>query len=324
MIFFLFSCHKKDSKIDGPSLEDLNGAFYVVSPLTPSLDSVDFSLGQTVYFEASFSKTSEWNLKINGLVSGAEKIISGTSSQLNISSTLWGGETTNLPIFKNENCKVELTISGEDDTLVAFVKVIQPKTNDGFLIADFENGFNNGWTSFIQSGANMDFQVQTDASAPQGNKFYNMAGTVNWDWLIGLVNFKSTAYSGAPAFPLSANPNNVYFNVMIYGEEGTTNSIVLFQFEEDENNNGVFSSASEDMYAKEIKVDWVGWKLISVKYSDLVNLVNGVPATPNGNGVHDSDKIKTINMLHLANPNSGYAKSKLDYIIFTENSPLIP
>ena len=37
-----------------------------------------------------------------------------------------------------------------------------------------------------------------------------------------------------------------------------------------------------------------------------------------------SNKIKTINMLHLANPNSGFAKSKLDYIIFTENGPLVP
>ena len=37
-----------------------------------------------------------------------------------------------------------------------------------------------------------------------------------------------------------------------------------------------------------------------------------------------TNKIKTINMLHLANPNSGFAKSKLDYIIFTENGPLVP
>ena len=97
-----------------------------------------------------------------------------------------------------------------------------------------------------------------------------------------------------------------------------------FQFEEDENGDGLFTAASEDRYAKEIKVDWVGWKLISVKYSDLVSLVDGAQVTPNGNGNHDSNKIKTINMLHLANPNSGFAKSKLDYIIFTENGPLVP
>jgi hypothetical protein len=29
-------------------------------------------------------------------------------------------------------------------------------------------------------------------------------------------------------------------------------------------------------------------------------------------------------MLHLANPASGFASSKLDYIIFTENGPLAP
>jgi len=324
LILVLFSCHKKDSKIDGPSLEDLYGPFSVESPLAASLDSVDFASGETVYFTAKFSKTSEWNLKITGLVSGAVKTITGTSNELNASSSLWSGETTNLPIFKNEMCKVELTFPNEPDTLITYVKVLQAKVNSGFLIADFENGFNNGWSSYIQSGASMNFQVLADASSPQGNKYYNMAGTVNWDWLIGLVNFKSTAYGGAPAFPLNANPNNVYFNVMVYGEAGTSNSIVLFQFEEDENNNGVFTAASEDMYAKEIKVDWAGWKLVSIKYSDLEYLVDGVPATPNGNGVHDSDKIKTINMLHLANPNSGFAKSKLDYIIFTENGPLVP
>ena len=324
LILVLFSCHKKDSKIDGPSLEDLNGQFSVLSPLAASIDSVDFASGETVYFTALFSKTSEWNLKVTGLVSGAVKTMTGTSNELNASSSLWSGETTNLPIFKNENCKVELTFPNETDTLITYVKVLQAKVNSGFLISDFENGFNSGWTSFIQSGANMNFQVLSDASSPQGNKYYNMAGTVNWDWLIGLVNFKSTAYGGAPAFPLNANPNSVYFNVMIYGESGTTNSIVLFQFEEDENGDGIFTAASEDMYAKEIKVDWAGWKLISVKYSDIESLVNGVPATPNGNGTHDSNKIKTINMLHLANPNSGFAKSKLDYIIFTENGPLVP
>ena len=109
LILVLFSCHKKDSIIDGPSLEDLNGQFSVLIPLAASSDSVDFASGETVYFTALFSKTSEWNLKITGLVSGAVKTMTGTSNELNASSSLWSGETTNLPIFKNENCKVELT-----------------------------------------------------------------------------------------------------------------------------------------------------------------------------------------------------------------------
>jgi hypothetical protein len=125
-------------------------------------------------------------------------------------------------------------------------------------------------------------------------------------------------------YPLNPNGNNVYFNAMVYGEPGLINSIVLFQFQEDENGDGTFTATSDDQYDVEIKVDWAGWKLISIKYSDLVTLVNGAASTPNGNQQHNPDKIKQINMLHLANPSSGYAKAKLDYIIFTENGPLNP
>ena len=55
--------------------------------------------------------------------------------------------------------------------------------------------------------------------------------------------------------------------------------------------------------------------MVSIKYSDIIG--NG-----NGGGIHNPDKINKVNMLHLADPLSGIAKSKLDYIIFTENEPV--
>jgi hypothetical protein len=322
--FLFFSCRKDEvKKIDGPSLQDVNGPFSVITGLEASRDSIDFAANETVYFTAQLSKTVDWQLKITGLNSGAQKIFTGTSSTVDASQSLWEGSTTNFPVFRAELCKIELSFNGLSDTLVDSVKILQPKVNSGFLISDFETGFNSGWTSFIQSGANMDFQIKTDNFAPEGNSYYNMAGTVDWDWLIGLVNFNATAY-GSPTFPLNSNPNAVYYNVMVYGEQGLTNSLVLFQFAEDENSDGSFTAASEDMYSLEVNVDWVGWKLVSIKYSDIPCLVNGAPAAPNGNGLHNSDRIKQINMLHLANPTSGFAKSKLDYIMFTENAPLKP
>ncbi len=324
--FSLFtSCRKEEiNKIDGPSLEDLNGAFSVINGLESSKDSVDFAAGETVFFTAEIAKTTPWKLRVMGMTSGAEKIMTGTSKIIDASQTLWNGSTTNLPMFKGEICKVELTFPGLPDTLTTSVKVINPKVNTGFLISDFETGFNPGWVSFVQTGADMDFQIKSDVTAPEGNSYYNMAGTVDWDWLVGLINFKATAYGGATVLPLTSNPNNLYFNVMVYGEVGLTNSLVLFQFQEDEDANGTFDSATEDMYSHQITVDWVGWKLVSIKYSDIPCLVNGSPATANGNAQHNSDKINQINMLHLANPVSGFAKSKLDYIIFTENGPLNP
>ncbi len=320
----ILGCRKEEvGKFDGPSIDELNSPFSVVTGLASSRDSVNFAGGESVYFTAEFSKTVAWQLRIVGTESGAEKIVTGLSKIIDETTYTWDGSTTNLPIFKNEICDVELTFENEADTLLASVKISTPKTNSGFLIADFDSGFNPGWSFFFQSGLDMNFSIINDGTAPEGDKYYNMEGTVDWDYLIGLLNFKATAY-GETSFPLNSNPDNVYFNTMIYGDPLFTNSIVLFQFEEDENGDGTYDGASEDMYSLEIPVNWTGWKLVSVKYSDIPSLASGVPVPANGNSVHNSDRISTINMLHLANPATGHARSKLDYLIFTENGPLNP
>lgn len=324
IVLTVAACRKDETnKFDGPSLEEQNSGFSITSPLVISKSSVNFSAGETVYFTAGMSKTSDWKITITGQSSGAVKVIEGTSKTILASDATWEGSTTQLPIFKNEVCKVQLTFAGESDTLSGTVTVTGIKANSGYVIADFETGLNTGWGFFAQSGANMDFQIRTDAAAPQGGSYLNLAGKVDWDWLIGLVNFKASA-DGHVTFPLTSNPNNSYFNAMIYGDPTLKNSIVLFQFQEDENGDGTFTPASDDEYDVEIKVTWTGWKLISLKYSDIVTLVNGAAATPAGNKQHNPDKISQINMLHLANPSSGIAKSKVDYIIFTENAPLKP
>lgn len=151
-----------------------------------------------------------------------------------------------------------------------------------------------------------------------------MAGTVNWDYLIGLIDYPAQAYNANVTFPLNSNPEAVYFNCLIYGVPNTNPSIVLFQFKEDENSNGSFTAASEDEYDYQINVDWVGWKLISIKYSDFKYLINGSPATPKGNGIQNPNKLSKISMLHLADPNNGFASTKIDMLIFTDNKPLEP
>ncbi len=317
----LFSC-RKDKPVDGPSLTNIFGAFSVLTGLDASSDAVDFAAGETVYFTAELSKTSAWQLRITGLTSGAEKIVTGLNQSINAEAYVWDGSTTELPMFKSEFCQVELSFPDEPDTdtiLLDTIEILTPKVNQGFLVADFENGFDAGWSTFLQSGALMDFQVKNDvALSAEGGSYYNMQGEVTWDWLVGLVNFKSSAY-GVPTFPLNANPDVVYFNAMIYGEPGFPNSLVLFQFDEDDNEDGVFDEASEDRYAYEIQVTWSGWKQVSMSYTDIAALV-----AASGNQVPEPNKLKDINMLHLANPASGLAKSKLDYIIFTENGALNP
>jgi hypothetical protein len=328
LIIFIFaantSCRKNKTTFDGPSINDIYSTFKVLQNFKANKDSVNFANAETVVFSASFNKIVDWKITITGATSKGEKIIKGTSKNIDATNATWNGSVTNFPVFAIENCVVKLTIKDVTDTFTIAEKIIGAKKNTGFIIADFETGLKPGWVKFAQTGANMDFQVKTDALAPDGKKYMNMAGTVNWDWLIGLIDFPATAYGTAPTFALNTNPDAVYFNCMVYGVPSTNPTLVLFQFKEDENANGTFDGNTEDEYDFQINVDWVGWKLVSIKYSDISTLVNGVPATPKGNGLHNPNKLGKISMLHLANPNDGFASTKIDDIIFTENSALQP
>jgi hypothetical protein len=316
------SC-RKDDGVDGPSIAEIYSSFKVLEPFKASRDSVNFNAGDAVTFTAAFNKTVNWEVTIVGQKTKATKIIKGDGRTINVGNALWNGSTTLFPVFGSENCTATLKIKDVVDSFSVNVKVIQPKKLDGLVVADFENGLNSRWTKFIQSGANMDFQVKTDASAAQGGKYLNMAGTVNWDYLIGLVDFTSAAF-GTTTYPLSTDPNAEYFNCVIYGTNSANPSIVLFQFKEDENSDGTFNPANEDEFDLEVKVDWEGWKLVSIKYDDLATLVNGSPAAAKGNNLHNPNKINKISMLHLANPANGFASTKIDLIMFTSKKPLEP
>lgn len=325
VVFVSFqSCRKDKDIFDGPSISETYSTFKIIEAFKVDKASVDFNAGEKVTFSASFNKPVNWEIIVTGKVSKAVKKFSGNGKTINATNALWNGSTTIYPIFRIENCEAKLVIKDVVDTFKLNVNIVQPKKIEGLVIADYENGLNSAWTKFIQSGANMDFKVKTDSVAPQGLKYLNMAGTVNWDYLIGLIDYPATAYGANPTMPLETNPENVYFNCMIYGVPNTNQSSVLFQFKEDENADGTFSANTEDEYDYEIKVDWEGWKLVSIKYSDIATLVNGAPATPKGNALHNPNKIGKISMLHLANPNDGFASTKIDMIIFTSAKPFEP
>ena len=335
----LASC-KYDSEIfDGPDLNDLYGDFIIEQTFQANCDSVDFSiLLQKVNFSAVFSKPVDWQITITGLSSGAIKTVSGKSKTIDVSNSTWNGSTTVFPMFNKENCAVMLSFPSEPDTLRDTVKIIETKIDAGFLIADFNTGAPTGTsqistygqytsdpptplpptpTAFIQSGASMDFKAKNTETVAEGAYYYNMAGTVNWDWAIGLIEFPASTYS-LTYFPLGTNPDNVYFNLLVWGEPGISNALLQFSFREDDNGNGVFNSGSDDEAVYEIKnINWVGWKLVSIKYS-------GTTLSTNGNGLYNPEKIVSMRAFLLADPSSGFSKCKMDYMIFTANKPLEP
>lgn len=316
-------CKHDTEMFEGPALNDLYGEFSIVSGLDITNRNVDFAAGESTQFSATFSKNVNWKLRVTGLNSGAVKVFTALSNQLSPSNATWNGSTTIFPLFGAEECAVMLTVENETDTLRDTLTVASPKVDAGFLVADFENGANPDWEGFVQSGANMSFNITDQGPQAQGNFYYDMGGEVNWDWLIGMIEFPALAY-GAPHFPLSVNPDNVWINMLLYKPTGIDNSLILLQLREDENADSTATETSEDMWSREIMLQDDGWQLISIRYSDMEALVDGQPSVPNGNTLHEPHKLGRISVLMLANPASGYSQALMDYVIITEGGPLTP
>lgn len=321
-LVLLGSC-SRDESFNGPSLTELYGDLSVLESLQVSNKNVDFENGQTSVFSARFSKTVDWELHIIGQESGAEKVITGKSKVLDSDNANWNGSTTNLPLFKSEKCLVNLILPEDSISFMDSLTIVSTKVNEGLLLADFENGVPSGWGSFAQSGADMSFFTDDEDISGQGSFYYDMGGEVDWDWLIGYLDIKASAY-GTEGFDLNPNADNVYFNCLLYVPQGVTNEVVLFQFREDDDQNGSFTEGSEDMYSVELKGLDQGWQKVSIKYSELQALVNGAPAEAAGNKVLEPAKLSNIWILMLANPSSGYSQVYLDYVIFTEGKALNP
>jgi len=93
----LFSCGKES--LEGPNLNDLYGELNIESTLIIYGDSVSFADQEEVFFSAEFSKIVDWTIKITGISSQSEKIISGKSNSINKNNSLWIGDVTSLPFF---------------------------------------------------------------------------------------------------------------------------------------------------------------------------------------------------------------------------------
>jgi hypothetical protein len=323
LTLLVFGGCQRDTDPAGPMLSDLYGDFKVLEPLAVSASQVDFASGAQAHFSARMSILSDWQIQITGRTSGAVKRITGRSRSIDVTNSRWLGETTFFPTFGVETCDVMLTFPGQNDTLRSTIEVTGKRVLNAIVLDDFENGVSNKWVPFIQTGAEMKFVTATAPPLAEGNQYYKMGGTVAWDWLKGMLTLNASAYNSTNGFGLPNNASNVYFNGIFRQEAGLSNGIILFQFREDDNGDGVFNQANEDMWAVEIRPG-SAWKLENLRYSDLVALENGAPGTPKGNGVHEPHKLLRVDMLFLGNPTSGRTECDMDLLAFSVNQPLQP
>jgi hypothetical protein len=314
---------QRDLEPAGPLLTDLYGNFRVLEPLAVSATQVNFATGEQAHFSARMSILVDWQIEITGRTSGAVKRITGKSRSIELTNSRWLGETTQFPTFGVETCDVMLTFKDQPDTLRSTIEVTGKRVLDAIILDNFETGVAGTWVPFIQTGAEMKFRVDSTPPLAEGNQYYKMGGTVGWDWLKGMLTLNAAAYNSTDGFGLPNNASSVYFNGIFRQRAGLNNGIILLQFREDDNGDGTFNAANEDMWAIEIRPG-DNWELRSIRYADLTALENGAPAAPKGNTLHEPHKLLRVDVLFLGNPTSGYTECDMDLLAFSINQPIQP
>ena len=317
---------KHDDEVVGPELKDFAGEFELVEPFTVSKSSVDFSKGETISFNAKFSKIVNWEIHVTDSISGALKIISGQSKEITAFNSQWDGNTTQIPLFDTSTVSASLMIKNEpafsdepnENRIAKFNILAGKKYNEGLTVTDFENGSNPNWKKFIQSGANMFFTTKADQNSAQGDILFQMQGAVSWDYLIALINFPDSSIEGG--YQLSANPSFEYFNFFVRRPEELTNGFLLIRFQEDDDGDGMHNIGKEDSYERELRDFKAGWQQISFPYSSLQ--IEGTDV--GGNNKLEPNKLVNIEILFLADPQTGYSELAIDNLIFTRGGKFIP
>lgn len=308
------SCTKKE--MIGPSIEGLYGPVKVLETLNSSDKNPDFTKISNIYFTAKFSGQVSWILTLKGNNSHAAYTIKNTSNELNISNAKWEGHANTLPSFDIEPVTATLTFVNTTDTLTTEINLVGKQNifNQGILISDFSSAakIGTGWSKDWPLIGN----TNSDYTKPDGNNYLLMSGkpwqgspiTPYVNFLKIPANQADGASPTAAYFPLVAEQSRVYFNVYVYATETPDTWLKIMFFDA----NGTRSM--------NIRPDWTGWKIISIKYSDLT--LEGT-----GNAVGDPSKISSMQFVLLSDAvpsESVSVTSAFDHATFTIDQPFQP
>lgn len=328
LLALIVSCKREyDEKKFGPEViivpEDFEVSGFTISP------SNSVNLATTdAYFNCSMDRRAEFKIIIKGLLSGAEKIVSGVGNNIDISNSTWTGDSDNLIMFRSgENCSVELSFRGAlkkyYDTLAVTAENVYPKT---VLINNFEgltfdkNGPNTGaYGNYLDAADFAQSDIKTDAvlATPQGIQSVKFDGVdVNNGYYIGGMYF----YPASPTYIFSGyEPDSLYLNFYLYSY-GDNSTNLNFSFSEDDNGDNTHNALDDDQWTIEVPVtQGQGWSLMSFRLKDFKD---GNLAA--GNGALNLDKIKGFNVNMNARVPGTRARVNLDYIVVSYGRPFEP
>jgi hypothetical protein len=312
-IFLASACKRTDPNKEfvGPIDTTTPQSFAVVGDsISPRFRLVNFGVQQQ-WFLSRFNSKVSWGLSIYGSTSGAYREIHGVSDFLDSTNTSFDGKGENLEFFlPGETCKATLYMAGWPFNYTCTFVVNSPPSFDCTVLDDFETPSDSiGFCSLYSDPADssLEFRGGTNASFLEGRQAMKMSGyDTNENYWIMVAYSKGLNFQSI----LSGKDASVtYFNFFAKGL-GNENAVLEVQLEEDENGDGVFTSATDELWKGRANLTG-DWKQFSL------NLGGFEKSGTSGNGTLNPARIQRISFVLLGIPAGVYSEAYLDFVNFT-------
>lgn len=353
ILFFtglIIACNRKKQDMIGPAYVAAPEGFEIIDFTSSSVPPATVNFITTkVTFNATFSSSVTWFLTIVGQQSGAVYEVSGTGSSIN--SVLWGGSHTGLFFFRSGE-SVTATVSAFGSSVTKSLTVnIGTRANFNTCQggnyprnADFETPVqvlppSGNWASFnypagqivnvVQGITGVDddsTQFPYDRNgqripAVQGKNYYFIKGLGDTPSFVSGLLYNRVI--GADSIK-TRDPDELWFNVLVYGT-GDPNAMMDIEFQEaDLPGNNFYDPTLDDAWIYHLDLKHVGWKMFSIKYSELVRS-NNPDLGGRGNQIREPHRLRQFAFVLLKknNPNAP-VEVFFDYPIFTIGGPFKP
>jgi hypothetical protein len=341
----------KDEKYLGPKVVIAPKGFQVIGDSllakpTVAVKGIDYQNGSPAYFKSDFSNEASWKLVITSKNNGAYKVLNGTSKSLDAAVATWNGGSDYLLFSSGDSCDAKLSFTGYvDGNNEPIVKTTKFKVNKGLIydgltfnnvkshvVADFDNSVLTTPYFDVSAGTNFVSKNEYRTEKAQGNfALYCTGKDPNNNGYIGGYDMPNLV--GLTGKVTSTNPDDVYINMYVRGFGKTNTGLTLLVYELDsltkfgkpvKIDESEFAGLTKtcDKWIKQINVDWVGWKLVSIKYSSFIKPNSDAC---NGNCTQEPHKLRGLSIGLDSYPNTGFeAELAVDMIVITENGPFKP
>lgn len=317
-----FSCKREKKEFIGPELGIASENFQFLSDFSIQNNAISFTTDSN-WFNATFNERVSWTIKIKGLQSNAEKILKGTSSELNMYNTLWRGGHSGVYFFKaGETIVSELTVFGKEN--IAWYDtstVVLPRTNFGPNVLIWwdmdqlgvaKHNVDCYWFDYYDTGEKLagDFQnTPLTANQPVQGVYRSLHGkelSVPVNYYIGGASHSYTTVPRGFSAPLE----DLYLNLYVRRKTPTT-SIGL----------SLISLVNTDTSALSYDtgtITWEGWKLVSVELSAMKPSTKyTAPFAP--------DNIRQLGLFLQTYTNTNVETGfDIDFITITKGGPFDP